>query len=118
MTFNYYKHNSPLHEIASAHGISDHYYADDEQLYRSFRLTTEGGEQQLAFSDLADCVRVTKNWASVNRPKFNDDKTDAMFISAKIIRKDGTTKIDPVSMPLIAIQSQLFFLLQKSAIWE
>ena len=107
MTFNYYKHNSPLHEIASAHGISDHYYADDEQLYCSFRPTTEGGEQRLAFSALADCVRDTKNWASDNRLKFNDDKTDAMVISAKIIRKNSTTKIDPLSMPLIVGESAI-----------
>ena len=36
-----------------------------------------------------------------NRLMFNDDKTDAMVISAKITRKDNTQKIDPVSMPLI-----------------
>jgi hypothetical protein len=83
--FLYTLYNSPLHEIASAHGISDQYYADYEQLYCSFRPTTECGEQRLAFSALADCVRYTKNWASVNRLKFNDDKTDAMVISAKII---------------------------------
>jgi hypothetical protein len=103
----YTLYNSPLHDIASAHGISDHYYADDEQLYCSFRPTTEGGEQRLAFSALADCVRDTKNWASDNRLKFNDDKTDAMVISAKIIRKNSTTKIDPLSMPLIVGESAI-----------
>ena len=105
----YTLYNSPLHDIASAHGISDHYYADDEQLYCSFRPTTEGGEQRLAFSALADCVRDTKNWASDNRLKFNDDKTDAMVISAKIIRKNSTMKIDPLSMPLIVGESAIFY---------
>ncbi len=52
-------YNSPLHDIAYSHGISDHYYADDEQLYCSFRPTTEGGEQRLAFSALA-CRKVQK----------------------------------------------------------
>jgi hypothetical protein len=104
----YTLYNSPLHEIASAHGISDHCYADDEQLYCSFRSTTESGEQRLAFSDLANCVRDTKEWASVNRLKFNDDKTDAMVISAKIIRRDSTTKIDPITMPLIVGEATIF----------
>jgi hypothetical protein len=35
-------YNSPLHDIASTLGISDHGYADDEQLYISFRSSTDG----------------------------------------------------------------------------
>ena len=83
----YTLYNSPLHDIASAHVISDNYYADDKQLYCSFRPTTEGGEQRLAFSALADCVRDTKNWASVNRLKFNDDKRNAMVIERTAQRR-------------------------------
>jgi hypothetical protein len=104
----YTLYNSPLHEIASAHEISDQYCADDEQLYCSFRPTTQGSEQRLAFSALSNCVLDTKEWASDHRLKFNDDKTDAMVIPAKIIRKDSTTKIDPITIPLIVGEVTFF----------
>ena len=73
----YTLYSNPLREIAVACGVSDLYYLDDEQ-------------QRLAFSALENCVWDTKQWASINRLKINDDNTDAMVVSAKIIRKKNT----------------------------
>jgi hypothetical protein len=87
-------YNSPLHDIASSHGIADHEYADDEQLYKPFRPSADFSEQIQAFSSLSDCITDSKVWAATNRLQFNDSKADAIVISSKSAR----TK--PAPLPL------------------
>jgi hypothetical protein len=48
--FNMY--NSLIHDIAATHGISDHGYTDDEQLYISFHPSIDGVPQNSAFSSM------------------------------------------------------------------
>jgi hypothetical protein len=73
-------YNSPIHDIAVHHGISDQYYADDAQQHKTFKLTVDGVEQRIAYAALSNCIGETRQWMSANRMKFNESKTDALLV--------------------------------------
>ena len=68
---------SPLSDIANRHNLSNHYYADDSQLYVSF---TPGNNhrQTDAISQVGRCVDDVKSWMIKNSLKLNDSKTELM----------------------------------------
>lgn len=79
-------YNRPIHDIAATHGILDHGYADDEQLYISFSPSTNGVQQSCAFLSMPSCIAESKLWAAENKLKFNDCKTiNALLISSKLL---------------------------------
>ena len=98
----YILYNSPLHSIAASHGILDHLYADDDQQYKSFRVTPDGAEQTLAFNSLSASIGESRQWAATNRLKFNDGKTDAMIASSCYSR------IKPAPIPLMVGDTLIF----------
>jgi hypothetical protein len=73
-------YNSPIHDIAVHHGISDQYYADDAQQHKTFKPTVDGVEQRIAYAALSNCIGETRQWMSANRMKFNESKTDALLV--------------------------------------
>jgi hypothetical protein len=73
---------SPLYDIAATHGISDHGYADDEQLYISFRPSTDGVLQGCAFSSMSSCIAKSRSWATENKLKLSNCKIDDLLISS------------------------------------
>ena len=70
-------YTSPLSDIANRHNLSNHYYADDSQLYVSF---TPGNNhrQTDAISQVGRCVDDVKSWMITNSLKLNDSKTELM----------------------------------------
>ncbi|EFX75836.1 hypothetical protein DAPPUDRAFT_249770 [Daphnia pulex] len=94
-------YNSPIHDIAATHGISDHGYEDDEQLYISFRPSTDGVPQNSAFSSMSSCISESKLWAANNKLKFNDYKTDAHLITSSFLKTKPTQSALPVGDHLI-----------------
>ena len=87
-------YNSPIHSITKKHGVSDHFYADDEQIYTSFSLSPDHSAQLLAYSKISNCVDDTKVWMADNKIKFNDPKSDALVVYSKTSRKK------PADLPL------------------
>ena len=69
----------PLGEIMRKHGIEYHVYADDNQLYLLFKPIGAAN----AIERLQSCVRDIRSWMIKNKLKFNDDKTEAMFIGTQ-----------------------------------
>ncbi len=82
----YILYNSPLHAIAASHDILDHLYADDDQQYKSFRVTPDCAEQTLSFNSLSASIGESRQWAATNRLKFNDGKTYSMVASSSYSR--------------------------------
>lgn len=89
-------YTSPLHQIALAHGVSSHFYADDTQFLKSFRIGDDGEEQRKAFDCLSDCIASTKRWMTINKLKLNEDKTDALMVYS------GTGRAKPLNLSLMA----------------
>ena len=70
--FSYY--TLPLADILKKRGISYHLYADDTQIYMSFRPTKNNGND--VCETLNNCVIEIKNWMTANLLQLNTDKTE------------------------------------------
>ena len=75
---------SPLGDLVRQHNVSYHMYADDTQLYLSFR-SCDHESIEVAKSSIEQCVLVIKKWMASNFLKLNDDKTELLVIHPKHI---------------------------------
>ena len=81
----YLLYTSPIADIINDHGLSYHLYADDIQLYISFKSTSLNDIQQLKLR-VECCVRDIDEWIIRNYLKLNQDKTDLVVISSRFHR--------------------------------
>ena len=79
-------YTSPLYELVRAFGIDCHFFSDDSQIYKIFRILQKrillGISQEEACSLLACCIRSIKGWAVENKMMLNVGKTDALTVPA------------------------------------
>ena len=75
----YLLYTSPLAEMMRSHGLVDHFYADDTQLYISFKDC----DVDVARLRIENCVADICHWMDVNELKLNHDKTEIMLIYSK-----------------------------------
>ena len=77
----YSLYTSPLSDIADQHGMNYHFYADDSQLYISFK-TSCLNDMEFSKSKMETCVRDIDLWMLRNRLKLNQDKTEVLVFSS------------------------------------
>ena len=70
---------APLAEIIRSHGLDYHFYADDIQLYISFKDC----DVDVAKLRVENCVADICHWMDLNELKLNHDKTEIMLIYSK-----------------------------------
>ena len=70
---------SKLFEIIKHHLPSSHAYADDTQLYVSFKPDCSASEAE-CFSAMEKCIRAVRAWMIQDKMKLNDDKTEFLII--------------------------------------
>ena len=75
----YLLYTTPLSEIIRNHGLDYHFYADDTQLYISFKDC----DVDVAKLTVENCVAGACHWMDVNELKLNHDKTESMLIYSK-----------------------------------
>ena len=78
----YLLYTSPIADIINDHGLSYHLYADDTQLYITFKSTSLNDIQQVKLR-VECCVRDIDEWMIRNYLKLNQDKTDLVVISSR-----------------------------------
>lgn len=66
-----------IEAIAQLYGLSIHIFADDMQLYISFR----NSDALESISNIEHCLRHIKMWMATNFLKINEDKTNFLVIS-------------------------------------
>ena len=74
-------YTSPLGDIIRKYNLSYHLYADDCQLYLSFK--PYAANEAIAYSTLKHAVDEIKNWMWQNKLKLNEDKTEFLIIGRK-----------------------------------
>ena len=75
---------TPLADIANNHGLDDHFYADDSQLYLSFKPKVHDTNDIVLRVEL--CVNEIKTWMIDNQLKLNDDKTELIVLFHQMSR--------------------------------
>ena len=66
-------------DIATAHGLGVHAYADDVQLYNHCHPR----DQRDTAARFSSCVAEIKSWMDSNRLKLNSDKTETMWLGSR-----------------------------------
>ncbi len=74
-------YTQPLAEIVRNHGVSYHLYADNTQLYLSFKPDTPG---DMVFTKyrMEACIQDIYNWLTMNMLKMNSEKTEILLIQS------------------------------------
>ena len=70
-------YTSQLGRIVENHGISRKTFADDTELYKSFKPDPSACGD--AIRAVEDCCLTVKSWMAANRLKLNDEKTEAIL---------------------------------------
>ena len=70
---------SPLGDIFRNEGIKFHSYADDQQLYLSFKLAAQMS-QQVCTERMEICIYKVRKWMRTNLLKLNDKKTKFILL--------------------------------------
>lgn len=95
---------SELFEIIKVHLPEAHCFADDVQLYLSFKPGSSLNQAE-AIQAMENCITDLRKWMFRNKLKFNDDKTDFLIMGSRqqlaklnpCIIRVGSTDIQPVS---------------------
>jgi hypothetical protein len=81
----------PLGEIVKRYRLTGYYYADDGQLYLTFK-PADGA--MVAQSELGKCCEAIKDWMTINMLKLNEDKTEVVaFGTNNVLSKLPTPTI-------------------------
>ena len=75
----YLLYTTPLAEIIRSHGLDYYFYANDTQLYISFRDC----DVDVARLRVENCFADICHWMDVNELRLNHDKTEIMLIYSK-----------------------------------
>ena len=77
----YVLYTSPLGDIMRKHGVSFHLYADDSQIYLSFKSSVVA-DVESSKRIVQECVQDINLWMSRNKLKLKNDKTDFLVFYA------------------------------------
>ena len=100
-------YTSPLGDLLRRHGMEYDLYADDTQLYITFKSSSTD-ELNAATSRIESCVRDIDTWMTWNKLKLNGDKTELLFLNAHHRPHpplDSISVCDEVILPSPAVRS-------------
>ena len=78
----YVLYTSPVADIMTKHNLVYHLYADDTQLYVSFKLGSDDLLSSAKFS-IEMSVQEINNWMILNGRKLNEEKTELLLLSSR-----------------------------------
>ena len=99
-------YSSKLFVVIKHHLPSAHAYADDTQLYISFKPDCSASEAD-CFSAMEKCIRAVRAWMIQDKMKLNDDKTEFLIIGTsqhlKKVCIDTLSVSDAIISPVLHV---------------
>ena len=92
-------YSSKLFEVIKDHLPVAHAYADDTQLYLSFKPDTTSSRSD-AIEAMELCIKAIRAWMITDKLKLNDDKTEFLIIGTR-------QSVGDVSVALVAVARNL-----------
>ena len=86
---------SPVGDICKKHNIIFHFYADDSQIYMTFKPALDGDKEE-CLHNLEHCIEEIRTWMATNSLKFNMAKTEFVVFG----NKHQPTKADANNMSI------------------
>ena len=86
----------PLGKICSKLHISYHLYADDTQLYLTFK-PNRNGSKEACINGLKNCINEIREWTCMNLLKLNDGKTEFIILGTQ----QQLQKISHISIQIV-----------------
>ena len=80
----------PIADIACKYNLEIHLYADDRQIYITFR-TSDNISKEIAIKLVQSCIAEIKIWRLMNKLQLNDGKTEFLLFASQFFRKTITT---------------------------
>ena len=78
-------YSSPIHDIIRKHELKSMIYADDIQIYVSFKPP----EREKVISQINACIKDIHAWATGNKMSLNASKTEVLYLSSKFVSKSS-----------------------------
>ena len=66
-------YSAPVATLIRSFGLTPHCYADDTQIYGSFKA---GVNEAVVMENMQNCIEAPRIWMLHNKLKFNDSKTE------------------------------------------
>ncbi|KAI0231603.1 Protein phosphatase 1 regulatory subunit 21 [Lamellibrachia satsuma] len=73
-------YTGPIGQIVRRHRLDFHLFADDSQLYVSFKIK-DTSDEMAALARIQACIGELKAWMTHHRLQLNDDKTEVLVIT-------------------------------------
>ena len=99
LLFSYY--TKPIRAIAAKHNLKIHLYADDTQLYVSFRFSSYT-EAIAALCRVEACINKIQTWMKNNKLQLNADKTEYLIVASPNVLPKITLR--PINISGIEIE--------------
>ena len=99
LLFSYY--TKPIRAIAAKHILKIHLYADDTQLYVSFRFSSYT-EAIAALCRVEACINEIQSWRKNNKLQLNADKTEYLIVASPNVLPKITLR--PINISGIEIE--------------
>ena len=99
LLFSYY--TKPIRAIAAKHNLKIHLYADDTQLYVSFRFSSYT-EAIAALCRVEACINEIQTWMKNNKLQLNADKTEYLIVASPNVLPKITLR--PINISGIEIE--------------
>ena len=78
----FYLYTSPRGDLLRRHGMNFYLYADEPQLYITFKSSSPD-DMTGAKSRMETCIRDVDTWMAWNKLKLNGDKTELLLLNAR-----------------------------------
>ena len=102
--FLYLVYTSPIGKIIKHHGLQYHLYADDSQLYVSFKSGSQE-EMLMAKSKLELCIKDIDIWTVNNGLKLNHDKSELLIFSSMFCTTPVLDCVEVVDEQIAPVQA-------------